>query len=414
MPGPAGMSPRRGWEEEDTVPVPIITSGSLGETFSVAGSGVLGRYQIVGLLATGGMARVYRAHDTRSSSEVALKLLEPELARDPVRVERFRLEARRVMMLQHPNIVPILDYGEQAARLFLVMPFFPTALRDVLQQRGVLSFDETLAIASQIAAALDHAHQQGIIHRDVKPENILIDRAGNALLTDFGIAKAAPTAPNSMATAAPVRAAEEGQKPIASVEYSAPEHLLGRETDARSDVYGLGVVVYEMLTRHVPFPLDYDRLYTAIVKMLTERPTPPSHLSPNPLPPGVDDVLLCALESDPRRRFYSAGAFAEALARAARAITPGPLPAAGNSGLLAELRTSAPLPAPSYTQVPAPPRTDPALPETPISPMSPISPTPPLPTRRKSRRPFVPPDDWAMPAPPKPTLKIRRLNRRGE
>lgn len=402
MSGLSGMSPRRGWEEEDTVPVPIIGSGSLGETFSIAGSGALGRYQIVRLLATGGMARVYHAHDRVQGREVALKLLAPELASDPVRVERFRLEWRRVSSLKHPNIVPILDYGEQAGRLFLVMPYYPSALRDVLQQRCVMPFDETVSIASQIAAALDYAHQQGIIHRDVKPENILLDGAGNALLTDFGIAKAAPSAPNSMATAAPVRAAEAGQKPIASVEYSAPEHLLGRETDARSDVFGLGVVVYEMLTCHVPFPVDYDRLYTTIVKMLTERPTPPSRLSPNPLPPSADDVVLSALESDPRRRFYSAGAFAEALVRAAHAATSGPLPGPGTSGPLPEMRTSGPLPAPVYQQPPAPPA--------PVG--RPVHVTP---SGTSTRRPFAPPEEWsARPNGGEPRRKVRRFRRREE
>lgn len=398
------MSPQRGWEEEDTVPVPIIESGPLGKTFSVAGVGALGRYQIVRLLATGGMARVYHAHDMQDGREVALKLLEPELARDPVRVERFRLEARRVAALRHPNIVPIWDYGEQAGRLFLVMPYYPAALREVLQQRCVLSLDETVTIASQIAAALDHAHRRGIIHRDVKPENILLDQEGNALLTDFGIAKAAPTAPNSLATAAPVRAAEVGQKPIASIEYSAPEHLLGRETDARSDVYGLGIVVYEMLTCHVPFPLDYDRIYTAVVKMLTERPTPPSQLAPNPLPPSADDVVLCALESDPRRRFDSAGAFAEALARAASASRSGPLPGPGTSGPLPEMRTSGPLPAPSYEEAAPPPLR--------AASTVPAAPTPS--SHRAPRRPFAPPDDWALHAPAEPRRKVRRFRRRGE
>lgn len=396
MSGVSGISPRRGWEEEDTVPVPIIGSVPMGETFSVAGTGALGRYHIVRLLATGGMARVYHAHDTVLRREVALKLLDPELARDSVRVERFRLEARRVAALGHPNIVPILDYGEQAGRLFLVMPFYPTALRDVLQQRRVLPFDEAVSIASQIAAALDHAHQQGLIHRDVKPENILIDTAGNALLTDFGIAKAAPTAPNSLATAAPVRAAEAGQKPIASVEYSAPEHLLGRETDARSDVFGLGVVVYEMLTCHVPFPVDYDRLYTTIVKMLTERPVPPSRLSPHALPHSADDVVLSALESDPRRRFYSAGAFAEALARAATAEASGPPPAPGTPARLPEMRTSGPLPAPDYQQesaeLPPPPQAAPA--------------------RGRSPRPFAPPDDWAASGGAASPRRVRRFRRR--
>jgi serine/threonine protein kinase len=301
------------WDEIDTIPVPILGTGPLGEAFSQAGGGALGRYRIIRLLTNGGMSQVYQAHDTTLGREVAVKVLAPELAHDPVRVERFRLEARRVAALRHPYIVPLLDYGEQAGRLFLVMPFYPTALREVLQRRGALRFDEVSGITTQIAAALDAAHLHGIIHRDVKPENILLDERGNALLADFGIAKAAPSAPTSLATAAPVRAIEESQNPIASVEYSAPEHLLGRPTDARADVYGLGVVVFEMLTSCVPFPLDDDRVYTTVVRMLTERPRHPSTLAPHAMPLGLDEVVLRALESDPRRRYSSAGAFSAAL-----------------------------------------------------------------------------------------------------
>lgn len=312
------------WEEIDTIPVPILGTGPLSDAFAQAGGGALGRYRIIQLLTNGGMSQVYHAHDTALDREVALKVLAPEFAHDPVRVERFRLEARRVAALRHPYIVPLLDYGEQAGRLFLVMPYYPTALREVLQQRGALRFEEVAGVTAQIAAALDSAHLHGIIHRDVKPENILLDERGNALLADFGIAKAAPTAPNNLATAAPVRAIEAGQNPIASIEYSAPEHLLGRPTDPRTDVYGLGVVVFEMLTACVPYPLDGDRIYTAVVRMLTERPRPPSTLAPYPLPPGLDEVVLCALESDPRRRYPSAGAFSAALS-ALSALASGPL-----------------------------------------------------------------------------------------
>lgn len=320
-----GMPKNEDWEEIDTIPVPILGTGPLAEAFSQAGDGALGRYRIIRLMATGGMSQVYQALDTALDREVALKVLSPEFTHDPVRVERFRLEARRVAALRHPYIVPLLDYGEQAGRLFLVMPFYPMALREVLQRRGALRFDEVAGVTAQIAAALDCAHIHGIIHRDVKPENILLDERGNALLTDFGIAKAAPTAPDNLATAAPVRAIEETQNPIASVEYSAPEHLLGRPTDARTDVYGLGVVVFEMLTECVPYPMDGDRIYTTVVRVLTERPRPPSTLAPHPLPAGTDDVVLAALASDPRKRHPSAGAFSAALASLAAPGT-GPLP----------------------------------------------------------------------------------------
>ncbi|HLZ20750.1 MAG TPA: serine/threonine-protein kinase [Ktedonobacterales bacterium] len=336
------------WEEIDTIPVPILGTGPLGEVFSQAGGGALGRYRIIRLLANGGMSKVYQAHDTALDREVALKVLAPELAHDPVRVERFRLEARRVAALRHPYIVPLLDYGEQAGRLFLVMPFYPAALREVLQERGTLRFDEVVGVTVQLAAALDSAHLHGIIHRDVKPENILLDERGNALLTDFGIAKAAPTAPNNLATAAPVRAIEASQNPIASLEYSAPEHLLGRPTDARTDVYGMGVVVFEMLTACVPYPLVSDRVYTTLVRMLTERPQPPSTLAPQPLPVGVDAVVLRALESDPRRRYPSAGAFSAALSSLS-------IGAGGAMDGSSSTRIPTLPPMPGYRQFPSPP-----------------------------------------------------------
>jgi serine/threonine protein kinase len=309
----------RGWDEEDTIPVPFVESGPLRESFTPGGSGYLGRYRIIRLLITGGMAAIYQTHDTVLNREVALKLLDPRLAHDQVHVERFRLEARRVASLQHPHIVPLLDYGEQAGRLFLVMPFYPIALRELLQQRRVLHAAEAVGLAVQLASALDYAHQHGIIHRDVKPENVLLDDRGNALLTDFGIARAAPTAPVSLATAAPVRAAEAGRRTIATLEYSSPEHLLGRPTDARSDIYALGVVVYEMLTGRVPFTMEGDELYTSVVRLLTEHPAPPSTVAPYPLPPRMDEAVLRALANEPAHRFATAGAFAAALAEAVAA-----------------------------------------------------------------------------------------------
>lgn len=275
------------------------------------------RYRVYQLMATGGMSRVYRAYDTLMSREVAIKVLPPAFAEDPVRVERFRLEVRRVAALNHANIVPLLDHGEGNGSLFLVMPFYPSALREILRERGTLRLTETIAITRQIAAALDYAHQHGLIHRDVKPENMLLDGEGRALLTDFGISKAAPTAPEKLLTSGPLSAMEAGQMPIASIEYSAPEHLLGRQADARTDVFGLAVVVYEMLTAHVPFPLYQDRMYTTLLRMLTERPTPPSAYCPEALSPDVDQVILRALASEPEKRFATASLFSEALTSAA-------------------------------------------------------------------------------------------------
>ncbi len=279
------------------------------------------RYEVIAPLAKGGMSQVYLARDSWMNREVALKVLPEEWMRDTVRVERFRLEARRIASLQHPNIVPLLDYGEQEGRLFLVMPIYPTTLRAVLEQERTLPPPQAVYIGAQIASALDYAHSQGIIHRDIKPENILLDQTGRALLTDFGIAKAVPTAANHLLTSAPLMAAEAGQAPIASVEYSAPEHMLGRPVDERTDVYGLGVVIYEMLSGQVPFALDNERIYSLVVRMLTERPIAPSSLAPAPLPIGFDSILLRAIDAEPKRRFATVtemtGALEQVLAAAA-------------------------------------------------------------------------------------------------
>ncbi|MGZ3637506.1 MAG: serine/threonine-protein kinase [Ktedonobacterales bacterium] len=274
------------------------------------------RYEVIAPLAKGGMSQVYRARDSWMNREVALKVLPEEWMRDAVRVERFRLEARRIASLQHPNIVPLLDYGEQDGRLFLVMPIYPTTLRAVLDHERCLPPPQAIYIGTQIGSALGYAHSQGIIHRDIKPENILLDATGRALLTDFGIAKAAPTAANHLLTSGPLIAAEAGQAPIASVEYSAAEHMLGRPVDERTDVYGLAVVIYEMLTGRVPFTLDNERIYSLVVRMLTERPIPPSTLAPVPLPIGFDSILLRALDSEPKRRFATVSEMTQALEQA--------------------------------------------------------------------------------------------------
>jgi serine/threonine-protein kinase len=273
-----------------------------------------GRYQIMHLHASGGMARIYRALDTHLGHEVAVKVLAPQFMDDAVRVERFRLEARRVAALRHPQIVPLLEYGEEGNVLYLIMPFYPHTLRDVFEKRRAFPLADVVGLATEVAAALDYAHHFGIIHRDIKPENILLDEAGFVRLGDFGIAKADASAPEGLATGLPLATAETGRSPILSLEYTAPEFLMGQPFDRRADVFGLGIVVYEMLTGRVPFPLEGEEATAVIMRMLTEPATPPSLLAPVLLPLTIDAVVLGALERDPGHRYGSAGEFSRALA----------------------------------------------------------------------------------------------------
>jgi eukaryotic-like serine/threonine-protein kinase len=272
-----------------------------------------GRYCLLHLHESGSMARVYRALDTHLDREVAVKFLAPELTHDEVRIERFLLEAQRVAALQHPHIVPVLSYGKEGTLCYLVMPFFLRTLRDLFQRRRAFPLADVVALVIEVAGALNYAHESGIIHRDVKPENILLDDDGHALLGDFGIAKADASVPHQLATGLPL-AAEAGRPRLLSIEYSAPEFILGKPIDRRADIYGLGILVYEMLTGIVPFPLVEEEVTDIILRILSEQATPPSLLAPMLLPLTTDAVVLKAIERNPDRRYASAGEFSAALA----------------------------------------------------------------------------------------------------
>ena len=259
----------------------------------------LGHYRIISLLGRGGMADVYRAEDERLGREVALKAVPPEFARDPERVERFEHEVRAAARLTHPNIVTVYEFGQGAGQHFYTMALMPGGdlKARIRAHPDGMPPEEARAVAAAMARALDYAHRQGFVHRDVKPENILFGEDGAPQLTDFGIARAMSSGTRMTATG----------MSIGSPHYMSPEQARGKEVDGRSDLYSLGVVLYEMLTGRVPFDAD-ETLAVAL-----------SHLNdPIPqLPPALAEwqpVVDRLLAKSPGDRYGSAGEVAEVLA----------------------------------------------------------------------------------------------------
>jgi hypothetical protein len=258
-----------------------------------------GRYRVIAPLGEGGMATLWRAMDEQLDREVAVKLLRPQFGNDPGFAARFKQEARSAGSLSHPNIVSVYDYGTDAETggQFIVMQLIDGEdLAAILKKRGPLKTEDAVRIAIGVASALEAAHRRGIVHRDVKPGNILIDQ--DVKVTDFGIARAVSEA--SMTVTGTT---------LGSVHYFSPEQARGDEVTGKSDVYALGIVLYEMLTGHRPF--EGDSAAGVALKRLTEDPLPPTvH---GPVPPALSAIVMRALERDPANRFPDAGAFAEAL-----------------------------------------------------------------------------------------------------
>lgn len=274
----------------------------------------LGDYQLQSLLGAGGMAEVYRALELPLGREVAVKVLPAALAADPNYVTRFRTEARRVAQLRHPNIVEVYAFngGERGDLLYLVMPVLSESLRDRLDDEGSLSVRESVRIVTEIASGLEVAHGVGLVHRDVKPENILLDRDGHALLTDFGIAREVPSF-HRQGNAAQTLAATG--LPVGTPEYMAPEQLRGGPVDQRADIYALGSVLYELLTGRVPH--EADTPYEVAALVLTEPVVPPSRRNED-IPSGLEQVVMKALAKVPTQRYSDVRSFALALNAAVR------------------------------------------------------------------------------------------------
>ena len=251
-----------------------------------------GRYQIVRHLARGGMAEVYLARDLLLDRPVALKVLFPEFSTDPSFVERFRREARAAANLNHPNIVSVYDWGEEGGTYFIVMEYIegPT-LRDVIRGEGPLFPNRAAEIGAEIAAALEFAHRRGVIHRDVKPGNVLI--SGIVKVTDFGIARAGDPQESLTQTGAVMGTAS----------YFSPEQAQGLPIDNRSDVYSLGVVLYEMAAGRPPFVGDSP--VAIAYQHVREDPLPPSRHNPD-VPPALDAVVMKAMAKNRTNRYASA------------------------------------------------------------------------------------------------------------
>jgi serine/threonine protein kinase len=275
----------------------------------------IGEYRITGVIGRGGMATVYLAEDTSSGEEAALKVMSPSFAANESFRARFLREFRHASALDHPNVARVRDAGEDGGFLYFALDYIRgTDLKQVIALEGPLPASRALAILGQVAGALDAAHAQGILHRDVKPGNILIASgedarpAGRCYLTDFGLSKR--SAGDSIALTAP------GEF-VGTLQYTAPEEILGKDCDYRVDVYSLGCVLYECLTGEQPFPRERE---TEVLYGHVQDPAPQVTKRRPDLGPAIDDVVARAMAKDPSGRFDSCGE----LIAAAQAAMPEP------------------------------------------------------------------------------------------
>lgn len=268
----------------------------------------IGRYEIKGELGRGGMATVYRAWDPSFEREVAIKVLPRELLHDPQFRDRFRREIKTIASLEHPAIVPVYDVGEEGDVPYFVMRFMPGGSLSQWIEKGKFSLEDAARIIERLSSALAYAHRHGLIHRDLKPDNILFDNNGDPFISDFGVAKITDSSTNMT-----------GSGIIGTPAYMSPEQAQGEPVDARSDIYGLGVIIFQMLSGHQPY--EATTPMGVAVKHITD--PVPDILSINPeLGPATDKVIKTAMAKDRDQRYPTATELSRALHEAAFGSAP--------------------------------------------------------------------------------------------
>jgi len=251
------------------------------------------RYEIIEELGKGGMGNVYRVEDTKTKEEIALKLIKPEIASDKKTIERFRTELTTARRIRHKNVCGMYDLGEQKGTYFITMEFVPGEdLKSFIRRSKRLSIPSAISIAQQVCEGLEEAHRLGVVHRDLKPSNVMVDKEGNARIMDFGIARSIKA---KGITGTGVM--------IGTPEYMSPEQVEGKETDQRSDIYSLGVILYEMVIGRVPF--EGDTPFSVGIKHKSEIPKDPKELNAQ-IPEDLCHVILRCLEKDKEQRYQSA------------------------------------------------------------------------------------------------------------
>lgn len=301
---------------------------------------VLGeRYELLDPIGRGGMATIYRGHDTHMDRTVAIKVLREVYSTDPKFVTRFQREAKAASALQHPNIVQVYDYGQTDGNYFIVMELVEgTDLRRYLRSRGVLDVDRAIIIAHDVALGLGAAHRRSIVHRDVKPQNILVGKGGSIKLTDFGIASVYKDINAERLTTTGMT--------LGTVQYYAPEQAQGEIVSPAADVYALGIVMYEMLTGRTPF--DGDTPVAVAMQHIQDQPVPPTELNPG-IPSSLEEIIMRCLEKIPEMRLRDGSQLARALETLGEADSSA---MATNQFLIKE--TSAPAPI-TFGNIPARP-----------------------------------------------------------